>query len=185
MAKARGSSTLDALWAAVRAAPGDAPAKLVLADYLEEHGDANAGFALRWCAREAKWPRLTKTQASWYTDPSRRHPGDRAEVERATLPLAFFVVGHDCQRCVELAGMPSRVTFGSLPEALAYLGAILANLRWSVEASGAPTTALQASGAPTAWRRSLEETWRRLRKEGAVVPRGKPFIPARMPHPSD
>lgn len=121
-------NTLDAatLWAAVRAAPDDDTGKLVLADYLEENGDASTGYALRWCVARGHWPRLTSTLAIWYTDASQRHTGSRREVLRATLPIPFFVIAADCQRLNQLPGVPSGVAYRTLTEAAEYLGYVLA-----------------------------------------------------------
>lgn len=123
------ASEVEALWATVWAAPLDTTAKLVLADYLEENGDPDTGYALRWCVSHDRWPRLTRTLAIWYTDPSQPHTGKPEEVERALLPLPLFVVGFRCQQCDQLAQISSGVAYRTLPDSIGFLGDALAELR--------------------------------------------------------
>lgn len=49
--------TTDDFLAAVEAAPADPGPKLVLADWLDEHGHSKDAYALRWMAARNKHPR--------------------------------------------------------------------------------------------------------------------------------
>ena len=138
----------DALWSAVLASPSDDLPKLVLADYLEERGEDRDAAALRWCVARGRWPRITRRQAMfiWYADSTLDHPGRPDEVARAMLPLAFLVVGQQCER---YADFERRVGGGgvahrSLRDAIWYLGYILAELR---SLTGLPANAEQSAAA--------------------------------------
>jgi uncharacterized protein (TIGR02996 family) len=117
------------LWTAVRAAPDDTTLKLVLADYLDESDQPRMACAVRWCVGRGRWPRLTKTMACWYTEPSADVPGSPEEISRARLPLFFFVVGGQCERRDQLATVRSGIAFDTLAKALDYLGYVLEALQ--------------------------------------------------------
>ena len=116
------------------AAPAADTPKLVLADYLDEHDDPRTAAALRWCVARRRWPRITARRALfiWYADPTLDHPGRPAEVARAMLPLAFLLVGQRCDRCADFQRRVGGggVAYRSLPDAIDYLGYVLATLRW-------------------------------------------------------
>ncbi len=126
-------SDADALWAAILAAPADDLPKLVLADYLDERGQERDAAALRWCVARQRWPRITRRQAMfiWYADPSMDHPGRPDEVARAMLPLTFLLVGQQCERCADFERLVGGggVAYRTLPDAVGYLGYVLAELR--------------------------------------------------------
>src|ERR1700722_4671849 len=141
----------DALWAAVLADQFDDLPKLVLADFLEDQGQGQDAAALRWGVARHRWPRITRRQAMfiWYADPTLDHPGKPEEVERAMLPLAFLVVGQQCERCADFERLVSGggVAYRSLRDSVGYLGYVLAELRSltglpsSVESAAAPDPA--------------------------------------------
>lgn len=120
--------TASALWAAVRGSPADDLPKLVLADWLEENGSPTTGTAIRWCVARDKWPRVTKKYASWYTDPTRNHPGRAEEVRRATLPTALFAVACGCDTLFDLRSLPEFVHFHSPEDAVGYVRYALSRL---------------------------------------------------------
>jgi uncharacterized protein (TIGR02996 family) len=49
-------TTEDALWRAVEAAPADPVPKAALSDYLEERGQSDTAYALRWMMKYGKMP---------------------------------------------------------------------------------------------------------------------------------
>lgn len=119
------------LWAELRANPDDT-LKLALADYLEENGDPNTAYALRWCIAHDRWPRVTKSLLIWITDPSERHMGKKREVAQALLPIAFFVIAGEYETCAQLRSMSTGHGFDTLASAIGQLGDILATLRRSI-----------------------------------------------------
>lgn len=52
-------NTVDQMWAAVLAAPGDDTAKLALADAYADAGLDAMAHTVRWCVARKKWPRVT------------------------------------------------------------------------------------------------------------------------------
>lgn len=58
-------SDRDALVAACLAHPDEDTPKLVLADYLNDHGDPATGYALRWMVRFGKGPSWNQQQRMW------------------------------------------------------------------------------------------------------------------------
>lgn len=46
----------EAFWAKIEENPADAACKLVFADWLEEHGEEDLAYCMRWCAGHSKCP---------------------------------------------------------------------------------------------------------------------------------
>jgi uncharacterized protein (TIGR02996 family) len=68
--------------------PDDGQIRLILADLLEEQGQADAAYCQRWLAKQHKWPdnklgSFNKTGWHWWACPDR--PERRRE--HATLPV--------------------------------------------------------------------------------------------------
>lgn len=119
------------LWAELRTNPDDT-LKLALADFLEENGDPNTGYALRWCVAHDRWPRVTKSLMIWNTDPTQRHAGKKLEVARSLLPLVFFVTAKQYETCDQLRYCSPGMGYDTLADAIGHLGDVLATLRRSV-----------------------------------------------------
>lgn len=86
-------ATIDDFWKAIRKDPENAEAKLIVADYLEEHGDGSAARAFRWCVARDRWPlRITGRRCMWLANAGVADEGTFSERKRAVLPLIFFVL---------------------------------------------------------------------------------------------
>lgn len=75
---------LDAFARAINAEPSNPMHRLLLADWLEERGDARAEF-YRWTAAENKWPTYTVGPNRWLW-----HDGYDGRYGHASLPLQAF-----------------------------------------------------------------------------------------------
>ncbi|AWM41303.1 hypothetical protein GobsT_00720 [Gemmata obscuriglobus] len=126
------------LWAELRTNPDDT-LKLALADYLEENGDPNTGYALRWCVAHDRWPRVTKSLIMWYTDPSEKHPGKKRDVARALLPVVLFAVLGQVQTRADLKFVGTGYAYSTLAIAMEVLGEVLADLRRMITTERART----------------------------------------------
>ncbi|MDY3553639.1 hypothetical protein R5W24_002742 [Gemmata sp. JC717] len=126
------------LWAELRANPDDT-LKLALADYLEENGDPNTGYALRWCVAHDRWPRVTKSLIMWLTDPTEKHAGKKRDVARALLPVVFFVVLKQAQTQADLKFVTTGYAYSTLAIAMEVLGEVLADLRRMITTERART----------------------------------------------
>ena len=131
-AAAAAGSDVAGLWAAVRAAPGDSLPKLVLADYLEENGDATTGYALRWCVAHDRWPHHVGEGPrgwAWANGVTGNVPRPhRKGYQRAVLPQFFFVVRGRSAYYTRATTLPASWRFGSDVEAVQILGMILERL---------------------------------------------------------
>lgn len=75
-----------ALWRAVEAAPGDRMPLVALADYLEERGQGETAYALRWMAAHGKAPRKAG-DTGWHWGSQRWADW---KTRRAALPPCVF-----------------------------------------------------------------------------------------------
>lgn len=99
-----------ALLAAIRANPDDDAPRLILADWLDENGEAERAHFVRVCVRAHR----EDVESGWCIQPHIHHPQkelfalpfaginyvySRGFIERITLPTIAAAIGGPCERC--------------------------------------------------------------------------------------
>lgn len=92
------SAAYQQLLAAIEADPDDALPKLVMADFLDDHGEPDLAYAYRWCANEGKWPEFDRRRRDWdwwYEEARNERSNLKGGIFNQILGLAIYHSAHD------------------------------------------------------------------------------------------